>query len=439
MVAAFLLLFRLGEPRAPIWDEAYYLTATARYQAGTAQFASHPPLGLILIMAGDTAWGTNRHVDQTAVAATKTIRAEQLPANYSYVGVRLASALVGCLDMVLFFLLMLRLSGSLSTGLLATGLMLFDPAMLVQFRAAQLDSFQVCFLLLALHSLIAAVRRPHWLAWFGFGLCVMLAALVRANGLLIGLGGAAVVLYRLPALGWRRSAGHAAAGLAGGATGLVAIALTCAALSARPPDLATDAGRKDAAFLSPTHRAALESGRWTLPAYGALVADHARFIAADLAGVPRHDPNGSTPLQWLAGGGAIAYRWTSSPEGRSYVALVPNRVAWCLSLLGVLVSLARLPRRMEAIPLALVVIWLSSLASMVVLQHTRVLYAYHHFIPLICGYALGGQALRLKAPPEGVVMLLQAALLAGFALLVPFVYAQPVQPWRCQLAGLGPC
>lgn len=53
LASAFLLLNRLGEVHAPIWDEAYYLPSAARYHEGRVQFATHPPLGLMLIAAGD--------------------------------------------------------------------------------------------------------------------------------------------------------------------------------------------------------------------------------------------------------------------------------------------------------------------------------------------------------------------------------------------------
>ena len=39
----------IADPHHPVWDESYYLTSTQRYEDGIAQFASHPPLGLMLI------------------------------------------------------------------------------------------------------------------------------------------------------------------------------------------------------------------------------------------------------------------------------------------------------------------------------------------------------------------------------------------------------
>ena len=53
LIASVNFLVGLGEPRGAIWDESYYLTSTQRYLDGVAQFASHPPLGLMLIAAGD--------------------------------------------------------------------------------------------------------------------------------------------------------------------------------------------------------------------------------------------------------------------------------------------------------------------------------------------------------------------------------------------------
>src|SRR5262245_24746031 len=51
--AAITFLVGLDQPAGAFWDESYYITAAQRYRDHTAQFASHPPLGLMLIAAGD--------------------------------------------------------------------------------------------------------------------------------------------------------------------------------------------------------------------------------------------------------------------------------------------------------------------------------------------------------------------------------------------------
>ena len=171
-LAGWLCFARLDEPRAPVWDEAYYLTSTARYHQGLTQFSSHPPLGTMLIAAGDMASGRNAHADWRTIGAEKKISAEAIPAGFDYAGPRLAPALFGTLAALLFAALMLELTGSaLAAGLLSL-LLLADTALLVQFRSAQLDAFQLGFVLAGLLAAVRAHRRQRTRDYFLFGLFI---------------------------------------------------------------------------------------------------------------------------------------------------------------------------------------------------------------------------------------------------------------------------
>ena len=44
-----------ADPPHIFWDENYHVTSAERYLEGVAQFEPHPPLGLMLIAAGE-AW-----------------------------------------------------------------------------------------------------------------------------------------------------------------------------------------------------------------------------------------------------------------------------------------------------------------------------------------------------------------------------------------------
>ncbi|MGI0067698.1 MAG: hypothetical protein ACREB9_04665, partial [Thermoplasmata archaeon] len=69
---------------------------------------------------------------------------------YSFAGVRLAPGVFAVLGAVVFFALMLVLCESLAGALALTSLYVFENAFIVQFRAAQLDAFQIAFVLAAL-------------------------------------------------------------------------------------------------------------------------------------------------------------------------------------------------------------------------------------------------------------------------------------------------
>src|SRR5882757_8465369 len=91
VLATMNFLVGIGQPAHAIWDERYYLTAAQRYEEGTAQFASHPPLGLILIAAGDALLHPNHGTDTRAIGWDKQVAGERLPEHYSFAGVRLMS------------------------------------------------------------------------------------------------------------------------------------------------------------------------------------------------------------------------------------------------------------------------------------------------------------------------------------------------------------
>ena len=93
VLATMNFLVGIGQPSHLLWDEKYYLTTAQRYEDGTAQFASHPPLGLMLIAAGDVLLHPNREIDTRSVGWNKQVMDERLPEHYSFAGMRLMSGL----------------------------------------------------------------------------------------------------------------------------------------------------------------------------------------------------------------------------------------------------------------------------------------------------------------------------------------------------------
>ena len=159
VLAAVVFLVRPGVPAGLVWDEGYYATSTQRYLDGRAQFGTHPPLGLMLLAAGEAALRPNASIDTSRVGDTKHIAGEALPAGYSPVGMRLASGSAAAMGAVVLLMLVLRLAGSLPAALLVANLYLFDNALVAHLRAAHLDAFQLLFSLLALWAWASAVRR----------------------------------------------------------------------------------------------------------------------------------------------------------------------------------------------------------------------------------------------------------------------------------------
>jgi dolichyl-phosphate-mannose--protein O-mannosyl transferase len=121
-LAMMNFLVGLGQPPHPIWDETYYLTAAQRYEDGAAQFATHPPLGLMLIAAGDALLHPNRGIDTRAIGWDKQVAGGRLPEHYSFAGVRLMSAVFAVIGAVVFFAVMLALTRCVLAALLLSNL-----------------------------------------------------------------------------------------------------------------------------------------------------------------------------------------------------------------------------------------------------------------------------------------------------------------------------
>ncbi len=351
VVASINFLANLGYPPYPIWDESYYLTAVARYEERIAQFASHPPLGLQLITAGDVLLHPNRGLDTRRIGWDKKIAGEQLPKGYSFAGVRLMPGVFGALGAVLFFALMYVLTQSVLVALAFANLYVFDNAFIVHFRAAQLDPFQIAFVIGALLAFAVSARRGARSSSgvdFLLGLWCGLAAMVKLNAAVLGLLGVMLIVRRI-GLGWRTSpralllAAAARDGMVmvGGCFAAIAVIATLhVVLNPLPPNPASPAGRKDLRYITPTYAAYLHHERPLSPAVVLdASADYLRFMFDDLKGVPRTDPNGSKPYVWPFHRGTINYRWDSTNGRTAYVQLAGNPVGWSIGLAALLGSL----------------------------------------------------------------------------------------------------
>jgi hypothetical protein len=417
-VMALLCLPGLGRVKAPIWDETYYIASTARFHEGRTQFASHPPLGIMLIAAGDMASGLNKGADWQAIGANRAVPAEAMPTTFDYRGPRLAPALFGVIAAGLFCLLMTQLTGSARAGAVLSLLFVADTALLVQVRSAQLDSFQIAFVLAALLAALAAWRGGKPVHFALFGLFIACAALVRANGLVTGALGLVLLWPAFQRREWALLLRQAGAGAAGG---LAALALTFTAFyafSPLPPDPATPVGQDNARFLSPAHAAALRDGGRNLGAALQGLGDYRRYMANDLAITPAADANGSHPAEWLLARGTILYRADRRPGHDVLIGLVPNLAAWLVSLLGVLTSLLPSRLRGDSVRAMLLAAWIANMAVLQYLDGMRVLYLYHYFIPLLLGHAMAAREWQrhgLPLLPAGVVAVLVAG--AGAAAL----------------------
>ena len=411
LVASINFLGDLGKPAAPIWDESYYLTAAARYEDRIAQFASHPPLGLALIAAGDALLHPNRHLDTRRMGWDKKIAGDKIPHGYSFAGVRFASGVFSVLGALAFFALMYVFTGSPAAALAFSNLYLFENAFIVHFRAAQLDGFQIAFVLATLLCFAVSARRGarsspgvELLLGMGCGLAIM----VKANAVVLGLLGVMLVGRRI-ALAWQREQ-HGRVLLRGARDGAIMVAGCCAAMAAVltfhvvfnrvPPIAASPAGEKDLSFMSHSYLAYLQRKRPLSPRVLAAAGwDYIEFMADDFEGITRTDPNGSRPIEWPLHRGTINYRWDSNGDKTAYVQLTGNLFGWMLALAALIgsaawLTIARVRRWPSAHPERralmgmLLLQYLAFMAVHIYIGEQRVMYLYHYFIGLVLTFCL---------------------------------------------------
>ena len=470
LLASLTFLIDIGEPAAPFWDENYYLTAIQRYEDGIAQFASHPPLGLMLMTAGDVLLHPNRHINTHAIGWDKKIKGEDLPKGFSFTGVRLASSVFAVLGAIAFFGVMCVLTESVPAAVVFANLFVFENAFAAHFRAAHLDAFQLAFAICTLLCFCIGMRRAERMRLGGtaastagldflLGLTLGLSVMVKANAIVLGLLGALLVIDRVTIV-WRPGAQlrallggtrDAALMTAGFALAVAAVFTIHVGISPHAPIEDSPAGEKDWGFITPIYEQYLEHERGLSPRVVLDAAqDYTRFMADDFRGIPRTDPNGSLPIQWPIHQRPINYRWDSDGHLTGYMQLVGNPVGWLLALLALLATPCLLiAQRVRPLPAAdpvrrklmgmLLLQYLVFMGVHIYLGLQRVMYLYHYFIGLVLAFCLIPLVLAeaaerwpvLARRREVLWVGLTVGLLAGYAFYFPLSYHVPITHGYC--------
>ena len=463
LLASLTYLVDIGHPGYPVWDESYYLTTTIRYEEGIAQFASHPPLALMLIAAGDELLQVNRGVDTTIIGVDKKVAGEQIPKQFSFAGVRVASGVFAVAGAVAFFALMLALTGSVIASVFLANLYVFENAYIVHFRAAHLDGFQIFFTLCMLLCFVACIKRgtrSSALLDFTLGLACGLASMVKVNAIVLAALGVMIVAWRArmswneqPA--WKvatRAVRDGGLMVAGGLLAIFAVFSLHVLVGQRPPDINTPAGQKDIKFVSAPYLEYLQGKRPFSPAVViAATEGYSRFMHDDFTGITHVDSNASWPMQWPLHEKTINYRWDAVNGITRYVQLCGNQFSWALALLAPLAALSLLilqklhpcaakdPHR-RTILVMLLLQYVVFMAVHAWLGTQRVMYLYHYFIGLLLAFCLvplvwmeaadrwRGLQTRLVPVMAGATVL----LLASFAFYAPLTYHLPLSHAECE-------
>ncbi len=454
-VSSALILPNLGYPRAIIFDETYYITHAQKYLNGIFFLESHPPLGKLLIAAGER-W---LHPDAPADEFVNVQKIDRSwPADLDITGYRLMSAFFGILNPVLVFMILTLMLGKELYALAIALFVALDNALIVQSRAGMLDSFLIFFCLASFLVFVFLARKPvPRLGPFLFltalwGILQACAANVKLSGTVVLV---LVVAYAVQLLQLHQTRRFILLGV----VFILFFAITYLGLwqvhfaVARQVNPGNDYGITDA--------------HWNI----LIGADHSdpltRFVIQFKDALAYHlngsfnvgkldlaNPNeiGSPWYWWLVGGRAIDYRWETLDGGAhyQYVYLLGNPVTWLVSLLGVLVGTALVlsdllfrflrSERRRWLYMLVLLYWAYMIPMALA---TRVTYLYHYLLPLILGVMLFGivlwQATLLSTEVKRNILIGGLALLMlAFWVYKPLTYSEPLTRQQFQQLNIFP-
>jgi dolichyl-phosphate-mannose--protein O-mannosyl transferase len=477
------------QPDAFFWDENYHIASAQKYLNGIYFMEQHPPLGKLLIAAGEVVWTTltpdspevclQEETRQSSLCNTPwrsnsaaynrlyvgTDYASNSPPGFVFAGYRLFPVLLAWLTAPLLFLTLFFLTRDLLTSVIGSFLYTFDNALIVHSRGAMLEGALLFFSVLALLAYVVQLQttqQPRRFLWAAGVLGAAFAAALTTK--LVGL----ILVLLFPALAWmlRRHAGLVCRGFA---VSLAAFLVTFAgvwwvhfALGRTPVATNNDMGFYQA---SDEARTAIAQGTTaSLTSFPFLLRDAFAYVPFYSRGVPRldlckPDENGSPFFFWPFGAKSINYRW-ETPNGQQYhyLYLQANPVVWGLGLLGLALSTLLLAgtwlnaaqgqpplrhRHALTVFLGLYVSYMLAIS-----QIDRVMYLYHYFFPLVLSFllvtlsfdalrTLGRHTLQLGTRTS-VLLTIGCCILAGWVFYHPFSYYEPMTTEQFELRNVFP-
>lgn len=431
-----------SNPPALFWDENYHIASAQKYLNGVFFMEPHPPLGKMLIAAGEALLDRNPADDQFI----GTDYATNPPKGFDFTGYRLFPVLLAWLTAPILYAIFFLLTRNAVWSMLLSLLYPLDNALLVHSRSAMLDSAMLFFSALTILAYLILLRErretPFTRASMLFGAAFACGVTTKAFTLLF--------ILLVPVLWWtmrgnmRRLSRFTVVAAVAFFTVFSGVWYAHFAIGQRIVPSLPDGGYYQS---SDRAKAIIDAGQTgNILAFPILLRDAFAFVSHYQAGVPsldlsKEDENGSAWFMWPIGARTINYRW-ETPDGYSYryLYLVANPVVWAISFLAVLVGAVLfaapyLVPGAQKSPLHLELgtflgLYAAFLAA--VSRIDRVMYLYHYFLPLFFSFILVGivfMSLRqidrfhLKDDQRTVGLLAMAvAIFLGFQAYRPFTY-----------------
>jgi dolichyl-phosphate-mannose-protein mannosyltransferase len=165
------------------------LQPAKKYQEGVFFIELHPPLGKLLIAAGEVMLDLNDPTPEEIENMVNTDYVEDFPDQYNFTGVRFMPSLLAFLSSYLAFLSFSLIFKNPHFAFAFSSLYLFNNAFIVHFRAAMLDGIQMFFILSSITYFLFAIQKSKLKlvdisVLTGF---IALAVSTKINALILGV------------------------------------------------------------------------------------------------------------------------------------------------------------------------------------------------------------------------------------------------------------
>lgn len=379
------------KPASLFWDENFHIASAQRYLNGVFFMEPHPPLGKLLIAAGEFLLKANPQNDQFISLE----QASDLPDDFSFSGYRLIPVIFSCLIPILLFLIIHKVSNNSALSFFIALIPAFDNALIVHGRGAMLEGIQIFFILLSILAFLnctkTAIKTKAWLTLLSISSACALLVKINSAAILIlpfflirtvSLK-SLILLYILPFtltyyLVWQI---HFGLGV----------------------KIEPELDNKGYFAASEPLKSAIKQNEIFNPINIVTgILDSFDFSKRYQTGVDtlnycKSEENGSYPLLWPIGARAIQYRWDDSQYGTKYLYLVANPWGWLIGFAGAIAASSLLLSNFLGTsvglknPKVLIVILIMYFATWLApLLMDRVFYLYHYFVPLILSWILLG-------------------------------------------------
>ena len=459
-VAGYFSYFHgLDEPRNFFWDENYYIADAQKELNGIFYMQIHPPLGKLLIAAGEFILDKNPSDDQFL----DMDHAKRAPSWFSFEGYRFLPVLSAWLTAPLLFVILLLIFKRPVLAALATSPYLFDNGIIVHGRGAMLDAPFIFFCVLTILLFVLTLQQRHtfraektprrfYVLSLALGISFALVMATKNQGAILLILFVTLAFALLPS--WKRI---------GQLTILSMASFTfiyCAVWQIHFLNGGTVNPRlKNHGYYGASNEAKnlIAAGKQTsLVAFPTLLRDSFQYVFTDNAGIPRLEPckpseNGSPPHFWPVGARTINYRWDrENHDSVRYLNLVPNPVGWFSALGGVGLAAAlclywiamgvrrRFRNDSEEIrpelytTKILVFVFLTAYLVFMgwMISMDRILFLPTYFLPLIFAYLTLGCVVatfpRFRKIQISILGTLATGVFVAFLIYRPFTYHLPL-------------